>query len=65
MLLTLAGSIVIPVGLVAPEVVMVQLLENAPAVVYLNTLSTVELSTTHSDVPSVTMSVGFLLPPAC
>ena len=58
---TLAGSIVIPVGLVAPDVVMVQLLENAPAMVYLNTLSTVELSTTHSDVPSVTMSVEFLL----
>ena len=61
MWLTLAGSIVIPVGLVAPGVVMVQL-PPAPAVVYLNTLSEVLSLTTHRLIPSVTMSLGLVLP---
>ena len=51
MLLTLAGSIVIPVGLVAPDVVIVQLLTSEPPVVYLNTLSVVESLTTHRLTP--------------
>ena len=51
----------IPVGLVAPAVVMVQLLTSAPAVVYLNTLSVVESFTTHRFTPLVTMSLGLVL----
>ena len=61
MLLTFAGSMVIPVGLPPPELI-VQLPRSEPETVYLNTLS-LELSlTTQMLEPSVTKSLGFVLP---
>ena len=61
MWLTLAGSIVMPVGLPPPELI-VQLPTSEPAIVYLKTLS-VELSlTTHRCTPLVTTSFGLVLP---
>ena len=53
---------VMPVGLLAPGVEIVQLPCKLPATLYLNTLSVVESLTTHSDAPSVTMSLGLVLP---
>src|SRR5262249_43805566 len=50
-----------PVGL-APAPVMVQLPTSEPDSVYLKTLSVVESLTTHRFAPSVTMSLGLVLP---
>ena len=60
MSLTLAGSIVIPVG-VALAASMVQLPTRLPATVYLKTLFVPASLTTHSDSPSVTISRGLPL----
>ncbi len=57
----MAGSIVIPVGLEFAELIF-QLPTRLPDTVYLNTLSVLESLTTHSDAPSVTMSLALRLP---
>ena len=41
---------------------IVQLPTRAPATVYLNTLSVLLSFTTHNDTPSVTISLGLVLP---
>ena len=51
----------IPVGLPPPELI-VQLPASDPDTEYLKTLSVVLSLMTHSDVPSVTMSLGLVLP---
>src|SRR5436305_659711 len=62
MSLTLAGLIVMPVGC-AFAGSMVQLPSDEPARVYLNTLSAVPPSSTiQIEAPSVTMSLGAVLP---
>src|SRR5262245_38907530 len=61
MSLTLAGLIVSPVGCVFAGS-MAQLPSRLPASVYLNTLSVLPSSTSQSALPSVTMSLGLVLP---